>query len=425
VGKKTGDMQYLYEHKGSWRVRVRIPEQVRDAFPDKDGKPKRFLTESLGIPLKDEARAVRAKHAVVGRMFEDIERAKQDLTPMEWRPVLRRTNPYHSFGLTYRLSRELVRVGDPDPVDDDVLPSPALVSTKVLTFAAEIEKKFGSEKSDAKRDTTTKLTRFSEWLGFDDMYRVTRKLGNGYVDSMVEEGELSDKSISNHLKAIKALFSYAVGKTHLEVEHDPLEKVKFNPADGKKQPPFSPEDRKVIFAACENATPFLKWFNLLGLFSGMRNSEILRGKKESIRQIDGVWCFVVQGVTKTNQSVRTIPLHSAICDGFRAYVEILPAGSKLFPAINGNSSKLLREFFDGMGIDRDVTDEQLEAENRRRKSFYSHRHFLITHFRRRDIRVDDDIKRYLTAHGKGDVHAGYGEYPATDLQHAIETIPIP
>jgi hypothetical protein len=39
--------------------------------------------------------------------------------------------------------------------------------------------------------------------------------------------------------------------------------------------------------------------------------------------------------------------------------------------------------------------------------------------------VDNDIKRYLTAHGEGDVHAGYGIYPAADLQHAIETIPVP
>ena len=96
---------------------------------------------------------------------------------------------------------------------------------------------------------------------------------------MVEEGELSDKSISNHLKAIKSLFKHAYDEEVI-ITTNPMERVKFTPGDGEQIPPFSPQERAAIFAACKTAEPFLKWFNLLGLFGGMRNSEILRAKKE-------------------------------------------------------------------------------------------------------------------------------------------------
>ena len=75
----------------------------------------------------------------------------------------------------------------------------------------------------------------------------------------------------------------------------------------------------------------------------MRNSEILRAKQESMKLIDGVSCFLIErenGV-KAKQSVRTIPLHSAVIEaGLLAYVESLRDGSKLSASLNGNGSSI-------------------------------------------------------------------------------------
>jgi integrase len=428
--KTKGDMKYLQPWKGYFRVRIRVPQEVQATVAAMLGrsKPVTELVEALGIPESKPCVAERMKHPVVAKFLGQIEEARATLrgeVVRYWHP------PWPNQPFTGGIKKY-------PPPETETAVAPAI---ETVTFASLIEAKYGMPKTEtektAKRDATTKLRQFAEWLGFDDMNKVTSKLGNRYVDSLVAEDELSEKSISNHLKTIKSLFKFAFEKDHIDANQ--MAKVKFNPEGGRKKPPFTPAERKTIFDAClaingqtapegtiGTVSPFMRWFQLLGLFSGMRNSEILRATKESIREIDGVWCFIVQGETKSKQSVRTIPLHSAvIAEGFLDYVAGLPERSKLFPGINGNSSKLLREFFDSLGIDTDVTDEQLEAENRCRKGFYSHRHFVITHFRRRDVNVDNDVKRYLTAHGKGDTHAGYGEYPVADLKHAIETVPLP
>src|SRR5437660_262506 len=59
------------------------------------------------------------------------------------------------------------------------------------------------------QDMETKCGRFTAYLGHDDMAKVTFENCRDYRDKMIEEGKLSPRSISNHLKALKALFVYA------------------------------------------------------------------------------------------------------------------------------------------------------------------------------------------------------------------------
>jgi hypothetical protein len=55
----------------------------------------------------------------------------------------------------------------------------------------------------------TKCGRFAEWLGHDDMARVGFENCREYRDAMIDEGDLSSGSILNHVKLLKALFTYA------------------------------------------------------------------------------------------------------------------------------------------------------------------------------------------------------------------------
>jgi integrase len=390
--RDNGNLKYLQAWKGTFRVRIRVPAEVRSLF---DGRE--FLVKGLGIPVNRPKDAERAKHPVVSDFLRQIDAARATINGEDGERFYHPPMPMQPFTGGIKKYPPLTPKAEP------------------VTFWAMIEKKYGTPRTEteitAKRDATTKLTRVSDWLGHDDMTKVQLPHGRDYRDSMVEEGELSDKSISNHLKAIKALFSFVAREYPEKLASDPLATLKFTPGDGEQVPPFPPGERKAIYADCRDGSA-VGWFNLLGLFSGARNSELLRARKESIREIDGLWCIVIErknGV-KTRQSVRTIPLHSAILGAlFLDYVGSLPNGAKLFPSLNGNCSKLLREFFDRLGID---------------KGFYSHGHFAITSLRARQD-IDGDIKRYLTAHGKGDVHSGYGEYPMAALRAAIETIPVP
>jgi hypothetical protein len=67
----------------------------------------------------------------------------------------------------------------------------------------------------------------------------------GRYGSRLAEDELSEKSISNHLKTIKSLFKFAFEKDHIDANQ--MAKVKFNPEGGRKKPPFTPAERKTIF----------------------------------------------------------------------------------------------------------------------------------------------------------------------------------
>jgi hypothetical protein len=119
----------------------------------------------------------------------------------------------------------------------------------------------------------------------------------------------------------------------------------------------------------------------------------MRAHKDSIQQIDGVWSFFVlkKYKLKTKNSERTIPLHSAlVAEGFLDHVAVLPEGSKLFPNYTEhNIFAPLRTFYEALGIE---------------KRYYSLRHTIHTHFRFRTD-IDDDVKRYLTGHGKKDARA--------------------
>lgn len=42
-----------------------------------------------------------------------------------------------------------------------------------------------------------------------------------------------------------------------------------------------------------------------------------------------------------------------------------------------------------------------------------------------EIAVKEKVEMYLVAHGKKDIHGGYGQYPVTELKVAIEWVKNP
>ena len=271
-----------------------------------------------------------------------------------------------------------------------------------------------SEKED--QNTRREAERFTAFVGYDDMRRVSRKEAVAYKDhlvDMVRDEEISSKTGDNQLKRLKAIFSYALSND--KIDSNPFDKVRFDIAvESEQREDFTVEEmRRALAAARSEKNSMLRWFQFLGVFTGCRDSELTRAHTDSVRQIEGVWCFCVlkKYGLKTANSERTIPLHPVVIEaGFLAYVASLPEGSVLFPGYTEhNIFHDLAAFYDRLGI---------------AKRFYSLRHTVTTHFRFRTD-IDGDVKNYLMAHGKKDAHAKYGRYPADKLLPAIETIPVP
>ena len=79
-------------------------------------------------------------------------------------------------------------------------------------------------------------SRFAEWLGHNDMARVGFENCRDYRDAMIDEGDLSSGSILNHLKLLKALFTYAFDNEHITT--NPMARIKYSAGDRKERDDF-------------------------------------------------------------------------------------------------------------------------------------------------------------------------------------------
>jgi integrase len=253
-------------------------------------------------------------------------------------------------------------------------------------------------------------------------------------DTLIDEGNLSPGSISNHLKALRTLFVYAFDNEPDRFPSNPMARVKFNPGKGEERDDFTPDERRTILIAAREAAPVIKWLTWLSSFTGARLSEIADAHTRDIVLDHGVWVIKIRRKyrspdqrLKTKVSIRTVPLHSALlAEGFLIYVESVGDGP-LFPQLR----------LDGYGRRAGQASTDLSDWLRKvvkitdpAKVFYSHRHTAISYLRNTRLpdgspAVKEDVERYLTGHGKNGAHAGYGKRWTETLKAAIEIIPNP
>ncbi len=304
--------------------------------------------------------------------------------------------------------------------------------------------KFTNAPKKGRQDMETKCGRFIAYLGHDDMAQVTFENGREYRDDMIEEGELSPGSISNHLQALNALFNYAADNYPNNYAADnypndfpsgnPFARVKFSPGDGKKREDFTPEERRLILTLAREAGPVIKWCNWVSSFSAARLSEIADAHTRDIVMVEGVWVMKIRRKyrspdqrLKTIVSTRDVPLHSALlAEGFLDRIASIGDGP-LFPELRVDvygkrAGQASTEISDWLRNVVKITDPN--------KPFYSHRHTAISYLRNTRLpdgapAVKEDVERYLTGHARKGAHAGYGKQWIETLKAAIQVIPNP
>jgi len=273
-----------------------------------------------------------------------------------------------------------------------------------------------------------RMAMLAKHVEHDNANRIERADLIGWKDALVQSG-LASKTIRNYLGYVSTVFRYLAQND--KIDTNPVEKpvayaVRKDPRTARQE--FEPDDRAKIYrAAMAETRPFYRWSNLLMLFSGMRMEEFSEADTRDIRKIDGEWCLLLnydhraqQHHLKTDESIRKIPLHSAVLNaGFLDYVHALPPGL-LFPMLKADrDGKLAADASRKLSVWLRETAEIVDP----RKVNHSHRHSVESILCNLGVREATAFK--LTGHAPKTVGDGYIHHSIEALKAAIEKIPIP
>jgi integrase len=238
----------------------------------------------------------------------------------------------------------------------------------------------------------------------------------GYKSALLAEGQ-TGKTIDNKLMTLHDFFKYLLGHGHYTA-------AAVNPVDGlfvlskaervAKNEPFQPFTEDELRAFFESAayiqamdSPDAFWGPLIGVYTGMRISEVAAIRCEDIKTANGV-SYIQIPRSKTAAGVRNVPVCQALRElGFLSYAtEVRAAGAdRIFPhrlLINGTYSKHL-----SAAMLAYLTSRGIKTEGDR-KSFHSFRVNVITAMANNGANTPQVMK--IVGHKNreaDDVHLGY------------------
>jgi len=263
---------------------------------------------------------------------------------------------------------------------------------------------------------------------------------------------MSSANCNEYMNKLSSFLNWAVREEMLH--RNPARGLRI--ADGRlareKRHPFSAEQLQAIFDApiyrgCKDDEHGYSlvgtsrprrarfWIPLVALWSGLRQGEICQMLTDDVREIDGVWCFVVSAAEgegkrlKTAASERLVPIHAELQEiGFKGYVAARRAAGdhRLFPDLtkdslglySGKFSKWFSRFLVTCGAAGD------------RSCFHGFRHSFRDALR--EAKIDRDVALTLggwtttSANGAGTVADAYGRgYRPPLLNEALSQISYP
>ena len=288
---------------------------------------------------------------------------------------------------------------------------------------SELAKGWSREKLPTKKTEYVWLRVVDQLVAFlesEDASRVTAADLLRWKSALMEQG-LSAKTIrDSKLAPVRAIFQWGVDNGHLT--KNPCERVTITVKERKARRSFTDSEAKQILDAAKTAdSDYIRWAPILCAYSGARIAEISQLRKQDVREVDGIACFLISteaGSLKNINSERIVPLHSAVRDaGFLDFVRSRPDGplfSELKPDRFGNrggtGTKLLSRWVRELGI-----------EDKRLAPNHSWRHRFKTLGRRHGLA--GDLVNAITGHGRKTVADLYGEYPVVALSREMEKIP--
>ena len=243
-------MPFLQLVSGKYRVRIVVPPELRPHLPPPH-TGKANLTRALGTGNEREANRLAVP------WIADFQAAITGAASITG-------NPYRYDWITrYRTYHHAQNRNPPEAPLFPSQPAQSLpeTQTKPVPFDRIIllwAKQTNAPKK-GNQDMKAKCGRFAQWLGHDDMARVGFENCRDYRDAMIDGGDLSSGSILNHLKLLKALFTYAFDNEHVTM--NPMARIKYSASERRERDDFSPEERKLILLLARKAESHVYWVN--------------------------------------------------------------------------------------------------------------------------------------------------------------------
>jgi hypothetical protein len=233
------------------RVRIVVPDNLPPSLPPPytghKNLTKRVHTDreraewtARFLAIIDEARGWTA----MSRELAGID----GLSPEEL--MARGSVPYRMFA---KLDRKMDEIRG-KPFSKKIIAEPVTFEMMIPKWATHTN---APKKGIADMRSTAK--RFAKWLGHDDMAKVRFENARDYrdarlaeIEAAMEEDEDFDpngprKTLSNHLKGLKALFNYAADNYPDDFPSgNPFARVKFDPGESEKRPTFTSTERARI-----------------------------------------------------------------------------------------------------------------------------------------------------------------------------------
>ena len=328
-----------------------------------------------------------------------------------------------------RASLALQRLALGETLDAQVTPvermTPATPTARKTVTFDELLKGWEKERKPAAKtvyEWSREVRQLAIFLECGDASRVTPEDVIRWKEALIAVG-LSAKTVNDSkLAAVRTVLQWGVDSRRLPT--NPAAGVRM---DGKhtkrKRRGFTDAEALMLLKAAESETNLvLHWIPLLCAYSGARLSEICQLRVEDVREIEGIWCMVIDseaGSVKTESSERIVPLHRAIIEAdFLPFVRTIGRGP-IFAELSpdrfgnrgGNGTKMIGRWVRGLGL-----------EDPRIGPCHSWRHRMKTLSRRH--RLSPEMTLALMGHSNVSVADSYGEIEITVLNHELMKIPV-
>lgn len=243
------------------------------------------------------------------------------------------------------------------------------------------------------------------------LMRLPPNLHKRYPDQTIQQlldrtdiHAMSTKSVNKHVGGMGGVLRYCLDLGVVTVNYATGLKLSEKGRVDEERSSYHVDDLKSIVANLPRKPTFPEryWIPLIGCYSGMRLNEICQLYVEDVRQVEGVWCFSINGAKdkrlKNQASERVLPIHPKLIDlGFIEHWEkVKKAGvPRLWPNLTWMD---VHGYSNGFG-------NWYQRFNRRyvtndpKKVFHSFRHLVTDTLKQ--VGIQDSLIAELVGHSHG------------------------
>ncbi|WP_421279885.1 site-specific integrase [Aeromonas veronii] len=412
---------------GTYYTRLPLPKSLRDR-----GLPFAIRTS---LCTKDRQLAVDRNLAVAARTRALIAATPADTTPRSfYRWIRADLDAFKAAGFAASLTPSQSIAS---PIESSTCPAKGIALTQALTQFLDAKSSEGIQHKSVGQ-LQLRINAFVTWAKGVKADQVTPTLAQEYRNILLRKSDISFKTKTDYLAALKQFFRWCVA----------LDYCSRNPFDGLtagKRPNKRADEERVRWHRPQLAQLFASlrskqsqkgrklkiqdwWVPLLCLYAGLRPSEACQLKTLNVKQVEGIWCLMVDAgevdqQLKSANAYRTVPLHSALIGHqFLDYVESRRGQGQVFLFDDKPSGKdddwahnITCRF------QRHLNDAGIVGQGR--PTLYGLRHSFIDELQQAD--VAEHIVAELAGHSKTGITFGrYGKRVSVSLlKEKIELIP--